>query len=209
MQITITRGLSELKVLESRINAAISSGTFVAVGRGDQKLPLGHAKSVQQLSTDILASYQQVEDLIKRRENIKRAIIVSNGVTKVSIGGVEMTVAEAIEKKTSINFLKTFHATLNSQLVNANYQVQQQNARVDTDIEKRVMAAYGNDKGKVTPEQHDNIAKAVKSEQAASLIDPRGIEAKTKEVQKTFEDFLHEVDFALSESNAKTSITIE
>jgi len=208
-QISITRGLAELKTLDARIQAAIVGGTFVAVTRGAKNIPLSVAKSAEALGADIQASYDTVESLIKRREAIKRAIIVSNGITKVSIGGVEMTVAEAIEKKTSIKSLQLFSQTLISQLANANYQVQQQNARVDTDIEKRSLALFGSDKTKVGAEQIKVVSDQVKSESEAKLLDPSGIEAKQKAVQKQYEDFATEVDFALSESNAKTSITLD
>jgi hypothetical protein len=208
MQISITRGLAELKVLDSRIQAAISSGTYVAVTRGAKDIPLNIAKSAEQLSKDIKAAVDSVESLIKRREAIKRAIIVSNGQTKVSIGGVEMTVAEAIEKKSSIKYLEQFHGVLNSQLVNANYQIQSQNARVEADIEKRALALFGSDKNKVSSEQMKVVSDAVKSESEAKLLDPIGVEAKAKAVWKAYEDFATEVDFALSESNAKTSIEV-
>ena len=41
-------------------------------------------------------------DLIKRRDAITKAIVASNAVTEVTINGETMTVASAIELKTSI-----------------------------------------------------------------------------------------------------------
>ena len=207
-KMTVTRGLAELKTLDARINTAISQGVFVAAVPGAQKLPIGVAKSAEQLTSDINASYQTVRDLIKRREAIKRAIIVSNGKTEVVIGGQKMTVAEAIERKTSINYLNGFHAHMAMQLQNTTNVVNTQNARVDADIEKRVMAAYGNEKGKVSEDQHKIIADAVKKESAAELLDPKKINDQIATVRKEFEDFSMEVDFVLSESNARTEIEI-
>jgi hypothetical protein len=162
----------------------------------------------EQIESAITASFQQVEALIARRDAIKRAIIVSNGSTKVNISGTEMTVAEAIERKGSIGYTQHFINTLVAHYNQATNAVNQQNTRVEADIEKRVMAAYGNDKGKVNEDQYNLIAQAVKGESEAKLLDPVKIADKIKELQTKFSDFVTEVDFVLSESNARTEIEI-
>ena len=48
------------------------------------------------------SDFQSLNDLIKRRNQVKNAIVSSNAVTKVTVGGQTMTVAEAIEYKTII-----------------------------------------------------------------------------------------------------------
>lgn len=208
MQMTITRGLAELKTLDSRIENAIAGGCFVSIVKGNKQIPLSHTKTAEQLSTDINASYQSVNKLIKRRDDIKRAIIRSNAVTTVSIGGEEMTIAEAIERKTSINYKTKFLGTLRQQYSSNSGVLQMQNTRVDADIEKRVMAIYGNEKGKVTADQHEIIAKSIKDDSWASLLDPAGIEKRIESLKTEIEDFITEVDFSLSESNAKTTIEV-
>ena len=45
-------------------------------------------------------------DLISRRNKIKSAIIMSNAKTVVEVAGKQMTVAEAIDKKSSIEYEK-------------------------------------------------------------------------------------------------------
>lgn len=208
MTISVTRGLAELKILDSRINAAITGGIFVGAIRGDQKQPIGVVKTAEQLDVDIKASYQSVNELIKRRGDIKRAIIVSNGSTTVTIGAESMTVAEAIERKSSIAYLKTYVAYLQAQRMQAINVVNTQNARVDADIEKKLLTVYGADKAKISKDDSDVITKAVKKEHQASLLDPNNIEQQIANFKKQYEDFETEVDFVLSESNAKTEITI-
>lgn len=207
-KITVTRGLAELKTLDARINSAISGGTYVAAIRGNKEVPLNSAVTKDQLVSNITASFQQVTDLITRRDAIKRAIIVSNGQTVVDISGQKMTVAEAIERKTSIAYTQHLINNLVAQYNNVTAQVNQQNQRVEVDIEKRVMAAYGNDKGKVSEDQYTLIAQAVKGESAAKLLDPMKIADKIKELQRQHSDFVTEVDFVLSESNARTEIEV-
>lgn len=209
MKITVTRGLAELKTLGNRISNAIQTGTYVGVVRGNKEIPLNSAVPKDELEKAIQASFQQVSDLIARRDEIKRAIIVSNGVTRVKISGQEMSVAEAIERKSSVEYTLQLINTLQAQYNTSTVLVNNQNARVEADIEKRVMAAYGNDKGKVSAEQHDLIAKAVKGESEAKLLDPAKIVDKIATFRKEYEDFVTEVDFVLSESNARTEITLK
>ena len=57
--------------------------------------------------------------MIKRRNQIKSAIIASNAVTMVEVAGVRMTVAEAIDKKSSIGYEKELLARLSEQFTDA------------------------------------------------------------------------------------------
>lgn len=208
MKITVTRGLAELKTLSNRISSVIQTGTYVGVVRGSKEAPLNSPLSKEQLEANIQASFQQVTDLIKRRDEIKRSIIVSNARTEVSISGVKMTVAEAIERKSSIQYTLQLISTMQAQYNTSTVLMNNQNAKVEADIEKRVMAAYGNDKGKVSEEQHRLIANAVKGESEAKLLDPAKIVEKIQTLRREYEDFVTEVDFVLSESNARTEIEI-
>lgn len=208
MKFTVTRGLAELKTLTARIQTAIATGTYVAAVRGKKEVPLNSAVTKDELTATIQKSLQSVSDLIKRRDAIKRAIIVSNGKTVVKIGNDEMTVAEAIERKSSIQFQSQLISTLQAQYMQATTQVNGQNQRVEADIEKRVIAVYGNDKGKVSKDQYDLIAEAVKGDNEAKLLDPLKVADKIADLRKEYEDFVTEVDFVLSESNARTDIEI-
>lgn len=208
MKITVTRGLAELKTLDSRINNAIAQGTYVSVVRGKKEVPLNAAVSKDDLEKTIQSSFQTVGDLIKRRDLIKRAIIVANSKTEVSISGEKMTVAEAIERKTSIKYTQNFINTLQSQYNRESQAANTQNARVEADVEKRVMAAYGNDKGKVSEDQYRLISEAVKGESEAKLLDPKKIVEQIAALRREYEDFVTEVDFVLSESNARTEIEL-
>lgn len=52
------------------------------------------------------ASYDKVMGLISYRHKIKALVVQSNACTKVIVGKEEMTVAEAIERKQSIQYEK-------------------------------------------------------------------------------------------------------
>lgn len=208
MKITVTRGLAELKTLGNRISTAIQTGTYVGVVRGVNETPLVGAQPKAEVEKAIQASFQQVDALIKRRDEIKRAIIVSNAKTRVRISGVEMSVAEAIERKASIEYTNMFISQLQNAYHTASTQVNVQNQRVEADIEKRQLAVYGSDKTKISAEQAEMIANAVKKESEAKLLDPAKIADKIVALRDEYQNFVTEVDFVLSESNARTEIEI-
>ena len=96
-KMTVHKALAELKIVDDRIVSAINGGTYcVANKHSNEKIkgvPVEDYKAVMQ------GYYDKATDLIKRRNAIKRAVVLSNATTKVSINGVEYTVAEAIEMK--------------------------------------------------------------------------------------------------------------
>lgn len=205
---TITRGLVELKTLDARINAAISGGTFVAAVRGTAEVPLGRPETKDQVVKTIVGSYDTVASLIKRRDAIKRAIIVSNAKTLVKVAGEEMTVAEAIERKASIAYDERLVNTLRVQYTQVSHAIAAQNARVEQDIDKRASALFGSDKTKISKEQYDMVVATVKTDNEAKLLDPKNVVEQFTALQKKVEDFKADIDIALTESNSRTEIEI-
>ena len=117
-RITVTEGLVELKLYGKKINKAVDDGKFVyAVKKSDKQV--AHM-SKEEASSKIEASYQSVTDLIKNRNALKSAIVQSNAVTMVKVGDKVMTVAEAIERKSSIEYEKDLLTSLECQYVAAN-----------------------------------------------------------------------------------------
>jgi hypothetical protein len=93
---TVTDALAELTLLEKRINSArvaLDNNTLIAVVEVG-KVPTGF-KSRDDHAAQARASLQRVDALIDRRRVIKRAIVLSNASTMVTVASQEMTVAEA------------------------------------------------------------------------------------------------------------------
>ena len=95
---TIHEALSELKIIGDRIESAIRK-EFVTVNKKSNKKVNGIP--IDDVVANIESRYQKVNDLIKRRNAIKRAVSISNAKTEVIISGVTYTVAEAIEMNNS------------------------------------------------------------------------------------------------------------
>ena len=208
---SITRALVELKRLDARILQAIASGTFTAVqvGKGATAKVAGSHKTVQQAGVDANASFQQVDKLIKNRAELKAAIVASNAATKVEVGGVSMSVAEAIDLKATLPLRKQYLAGVRTQLVKANTAVEQLNAKLEADIKTSNDALLGGQKEMKDTALADQIAEKQREQREASVIGKAIVEDKMQKIEESILDIETELDFVLSESNALTLITIE
>lgn len=210
-KMSITRGLAELKSLAERIDEATKTGMYVAVlkGKNDRRTVHNSPKAIDTVTAEINASFQKVAALLLRRQAIKKAIIESNATVKVKIGAEEMTVAEAIERKNSIGLQATFYQFLRKGYIDAANAVTNGNRVLDDQIEKAVIAAYGNDsKNKPSAEAYAAVAEPRRNDHELSLLDPQNITTKIDELAVKLNTFSMEVDFVLSESNARNEIEV-
>ena len=97
----VTQALNELKLLDSRIEDATNNAIFVIAAKKNEK-KVNPNLTKEDFEIRSKAFYQSIMDLIERRKKIKAAIVASNAVTKVTVHDEEMTVAEAIERKSTI-----------------------------------------------------------------------------------------------------------
>ena len=210
-KMSVTRALAELKRLDDRLKRMTTDQSIfvsVAVGQGDKQKVLGVSDTVQNVASQIQSNRDRVNSMIEMRAKIKAAVVASNAATKVKLGAREMTVAEAIELKKSIDVKRNMLNTYRRQVVQANALVAKQNAALEAQIETNLATIYGNEKGKVDASMFEAIAKPQREQKEASLIDP----IKINDVIKSLEDEISlvetELDFTLSESNAKTEIEV-
>lgn len=91
---TITKALSELKLLDKRISDEICKTQFCAANKHFQRTLNG--KSITDAKKDMLSVYNKITDLINRRNGIKKALTLANATTSVTINGQKMSIAEAI-----------------------------------------------------------------------------------------------------------------
>ena len=212
MKMSITRALVELKRLNDRIEQAILQGKFVSrtVGHNKFQKVIGIPNvSVEQAKNKIQASFDKVDALIINREKIKSAIVLSNASTYVSVLGRSMTVAEAIELKSTVTFRQQYLNTLRNQLMLETREVDKANLELDTVITASLNTIYGNEKGKVDAEMHKAITLPQKEQKEANLLDPMNIQSRIEKLTDEISQLSSEVDFVLSESNAMTQIDVE
>lgn len=208
---SITRLLAERKALEQRIRTATGQ-PFIGAKKGDVKsTPVGYTgKSVEDVTALFKGNFDKVRGLISYHTRITAALVASNAAVTVTIAGETMTVAAAIERKTSIAYEKVLLATALQQCQVNQSKLDQANDIVDQKIEKQIVDLFGGDKAKsITNEQRADTAKAINDAHRQGPIDPNNLGAYVKEHLEKLHAFEVEVDFALSESNAKTEIEID
>lgn len=196
-EVSITRALVELKTLDSRIQKKMDSSVFVSF-KGQFHQPVEGVK-------ESVSNFQSVNDLIDRRKKIKSTIITSNAITKVTICDTEMTVAEAIETKSSIKHKKNLLAILKTQYGATIDQVENINGRVRKDIENKSTRDSDRDKQQTSLEE---FSKTYFSLNGVELYDPLKISQKIEQLEQYITKFQQEVDYVLSEKNATTIISL-
>lgn len=207
-KMTIHKALCELKILDSRINNAISSARFCLANKHSNEKVNG--VTVEEYQETMKASYNKASDLIRRREAIKRAVVLSNAKTIVKIGGKEYTVAEAIEMNNhGIDLKLQLKNAIKKQYDSAMTTIISKNSVVDDKATEYVVGLFGQKESKTANEEYEKARKSYIEANTMELIDPVNILEKIEALEVEIADFTTEVDSALSVSNALTEITVE
>jgi hypothetical protein len=202
---TITKALSELKLLEKRIDKSIGGLTIISSKKGDNG-KVSDKYSYEEFKTNAYADLQSVNDLIDRRYKILCAIIKSNSVTTIKVNGTEMTVADGISMKTQIEQkgrllkkLRMHNEMINNHILNKNFTV---NASLE-----RMLTGFSSDKG-TNKDDLKSVSETYLSMHELKLVDPMNIGILIKDLDYEIDTFTSNIDYILSESNSITKIQI-
>lgn len=207
-KISITQALNELKLYESKISKAIRQHTYCGAAKKSSNLIGVQTKDV--FCENAKSGYQSVNDLIKNRNLLKSLIVQSNAVTKVNINGNEFTVAEAIERKNSIQYEIDLLNTLKSHYSSASNTVLRENQKVEAQIDKMLEGFTGKDTDKkLSKEDMSAISEPYRNANEFELIDPLKIYDEIQKLESDIDGFNSEVNTALVLSNATTFIEIQ
>ena len=207
-KISITEALNELKLYDSKINKAIANAKLSsAAKKSSDKVGVVTKEDFEERAK---ASYQSVTDLIANRNALKSAIVKSNAVTEVVINGKTMTVAEAIERKNSIDYDVMLLNEMKKQYVTATDTVNKENKKVDNKVDELLSTLIGKDSDKkISKEDQEAIEKPYREKNEYEFIDPISIYDKMLELEADIDGFNSEVDTKLVLSNATTFIEID
>lgn len=207
-KMTITEGLVELKLYDNKISKAIQQATFISCKKKRDKM-IGTMK-VEDFEEMAKNSFQSIMDMMRNRDAIKRAIVLSNATTLITVAGQTMTVAEAIEKRNLNNLPALLINKMGNDLISNETYVRNKNAEVDAQAEKMLVSYYGKDAAKkVSKEDYSNIVDPFKEANEYAVVDPLGLREVYESMSKEHEEFFASVDTALSVSNATTYIEVE
>ena len=202
---SIHRALSELKTLKDRIPKAIQEADFIATDRKSaQKI---NGLSIEDYEKTIQAGFDKAVSLIERRNQLKDAVVQSNAVTEVVVAGETMTVAKAIERKSSIAYEEKLLSMMVAKRRMAINKLSMENETLPSRLEDYLTAILGN-KEHAKKEEVELHTKSFMERNEYVLIDPLHIDKRIEEWEERISSFKAEVDAVLSESNAITKITI-
>lgn len=207
-KISITEALNELKLYDSKINKAIANAKLAgATKKSSDKVGVVEKAEFEERAK---ASYQSVTDLIANRNALKSAIVKSNAITEVTINGKTMTVAEAIERKNSIDYDVTLLNEMKKQYVTVTDTVNKENKKVDNKVDELLSTLIGKDSDKkISREDQEAIERPYREKNEYEFIDPIGIYDKMLELEADIDGFQSNCDTALVLSNATNFIEID
>lgn len=212
-KMTITKALSELKVLDNRIASEIRSAVFCNVSKHTMRTLGG--KNISDVKAEMQGSYDKIVALINRNNAIKKAVNKANASTIVSIGGEQMTVVEAIYmKQTGIGYMKIFLNAMTTQYTNVQSLLQSNNGdKLTKACEAYITGLYGasNNNNTVSDETVEaiNAARAKYIEENTfDLIEGVDTAKAIENLKNKIDAFEAEVDAAITVANAITEIEI-
>lgn len=206
--ITVTEALAELTLLQKRIESAttaLENGTLITVVEVG-KVPTGF-KSREEYEVNAKALVQRVQALLDRRRAIKRAIVVSNASTRVTVAAEEMTVAEAIEMKNFIDYYEAILDTMQSAYTQTRNQYEKAQAKIKERLDKLALEVLGkNEAG--NSDQYQSLVDSFMAREGVELLDPTNISKEIERRTIFIEEFKSTCDRVLSISNATTTVEI-
>lgn len=201
-KMSITQALPELKLLEKRITkAAETINDWCKVSHN------GAPVDKDKVKKEAEAQLQSYLDLVKRRDTIKRAIVLSNARTRVKIGQFEGTVAEAIEYKMSITYKHILLENMKASLQNRREEYERLKGQVDARLERLLQSELGKDV-KTNPETITALTNSFRDNNKVEMVDPLDLATKIAALEEEIDSFETNVNWVLSESNAVTTIEV-
>jgi BMFP domain-containing protein YqiC len=205
-KITVTRALTRLKTLDSLIQSKITGATFCGVAVNG-KVNNTNGKSSEDFASGVVSTLKSIDDLITERANIKTAINKSNHETLVTIGGEQMTVAMAIERKHSVGYTAMRLDALRRQLADSARVAQRTNDEMEKNID-HMRNEFFSDGDMTKTTEFEALETSMRKSRTATVVSAPNIEALIEKLAEEKQNFEEEVDYVLSEVNATTFIRV-
>lgn len=202
---SITRALTRVKTIEKQLTRLVESQYVVTLMKREVDDESDVFKDNLKMTQ---SNFDQFNALFAELNNIKAAVRKSNEVTKVVIGGEELTVADALVYKNTIIYRNSFLDRITRENRNAESRVEQSKINADTKFatvrENLIKNSQGQDVSEdylktVLTEEERRLKKAIIEVKVSGINNVNEyIEAERKRI----DTFIEEVDYVLSESNA-------
>ena len=210
MKMSITRALNEVKLLDAKIQKKINESSFVSCKMNKSAKLTDGVTTPEEFMQLAKSNMQSILDLTNRRKDIKTKIVQSNANTEVEIAGIKMTVADAIERKSSIEIDRSLLNRMKSEYRAVTGYIVQRNQQLEDKISKLVDSLVGSDKKDTNMvKTAEELAQNTRDNESYVILDPLKLLKSIETLEQEIMEFESNVDFVLSESNSITSIEIE
>ena len=212
----VTKALDERDFLRKKILTDIENFKPITVKREmDPKCSNGQTE--EEFIDSVRSQYQSIRDNIDRHHRICRAITISNAITFITVNGVQMSKAEAIELKKKMSANNTrgdrpFEAILISILSRSHREAMDklQNLIAVQDNKKdayinSLLAGCG-DKNKKLSEEDITAVEKLTANYTPKVIDPIDIKKEFNLLDSNLSKTLEDIETAIKISNATTEI---
>lgn len=198
---SVTQALAELKLLRSRIESAYEGTKFITLKTKRNDV------DTEAFSRNAKSAAQSFEDLVSRYSKIKSAIVRSNATTTVRIAETTYTVAEAVERKRTVEFEKSYLRTLKTQMNVAKTMYETEQTALQERLDRLLLQELGKE-AKTNVDVVNSFTESFLKNHRAELVDPLKLSEYIAAREKTIQDFETTVDWTLSESNGTTFLEI-
>ena len=211
---SVQEGLNRLKLYDSKINRSISENELYFLVTDSGKLKQKTKQTKEDLEEQAKATFQKTMDLIDNRNKLKQAIVQSNATTKVTIGDVQYTVAEAIETKSSIEYKQNLLTKLKQTYRKQELGASNYNDSIKNNHEKKVNTLLSTDSDNKDGLETLINQMALLAESELLMVNEYPLVKNTTNIdminilEEEIESFLSEVDYKLTESNVITKISL-
>jgi hypothetical protein len=197
MKISLTRLLNEIKLTNKKIDKKLQEDVkyFDVMSSGKLKA----YKSEEDMNQTVDAHVKSIDDLITQRDNYKRILLNANNSTTLTVGDAKFTIAEAIAKKETVTQeLKWIEAKVRADNIESTNEAK---------LDDLIKASIGKDK-KTDAKEIEDITNVFRKNNKVTVADPSGVEKLLESKRVLLDEFISNIDFSLSEINAKTEVEI-
>lgn len=202
-KVTLQRVLAEIKNLETKLPTDIAATKFVEVKVG-QGVDIRLDQMVKTVDSDL----QSIVDRMQRLANLKAIRNYANATTEVVVNNTTMTIDEAVALKASLPLRQNLISALRHQLANATFLIAKQDETIQQRVEAQLTALNSGTK-KASEQEIEAIRNLVSPGLKAELVAPKDLQVKIDKMQKEVDNITLELDFTLSEANAKTEVEVD
>lgn len=204
-EFSLTRALVELKLYDSKITKAIQD--LRSVSYSVNGVVPDYRVTEEEFKNNYKSQMQSIEALRANKTILKNALMKANSETKVTINGKSYTILEALNRKNDIEVENLIVQNMKRQLSNSINTVNNINQGIEENIEDTIRSKSSSS-GNQSKDYIQTVRDSYKN-QMPTLVNADVIEKYILEKEEEITEFIAEVDYALSEVNALTKISVD